>query len=124
MPETKSEIAKELLKKPYARMIFPERDGTFRAEIMEFPGCIAIGETATLALESLESTAEAWINSALANSQEIPPPVDQLEYNGKFVIRIPKNLHRYLVLLAQRDGVSLNDYILTCLAGQVGWETH
>ena len=29
----------EYLKAPYGRVVVPESDGTFRAEITEFPGC-------------------------------------------------------------------------------------
>lgn len=38
------------------------------------------------------------------------------EYSGKLNIRIPKSLHRQLSLDAQRDGVSLNQYIVYKLA--------
>jgi predicted RNase H-like HicB family nuclease len=36
----------------YGRVVVPESDGTFRAEIIEFPGCIAVGDTAGEALGS------------------------------------------------------------------------
>lgn len=61
------------LKEPYARLVIPETDGTFRGEILEFPGCIATGDTSAEALGSLEDVASAWLQSALANNQPIPP---------------------------------------------------
>lgn len=38
------------------------------------------------------------------------------EYNGKILIRIPKDLHRDLIHLAEEQGVSLNQYCLYKLA--------
>ncbi|TKB31861.1 MAG: toxin-antitoxin system HicB family antitoxin, partial [Mesorhizobium sp.] len=39
---------------------------------------------------------------------------------GKLVLRMPKSLHQRTALYAERDGVSLNQFIVTCLAEQVG----
>ena len=33
-------------------------------------------------------------------------------YSGKFVVRVPKSLHRSLAAAAEREGVSLNQYAL------------
>jgi predicted HicB family RNase H-like nuclease len=38
------------------------------------------------------------------------------EYSGKFLIRVPKSLHRALVEEAKREGVSLNLWCVTKLA--------
>jgi len=38
------------------------------------------------------------------------------EYNGVLSIRVPKELHRALVLHAKENGVSLNQYVMYCLA--------
>lgn len=110
----------EILKKPYARMVIPDTDGSFVAEIAEFPGCMAVGSTATEALESLEGVAVDWIEAALAQGQSIPEPMETEGYSGKLVLRMPKSLHQRAALYAERDGVSLNQFITTCLAEHVG----
>jgi len=66
--------ADQFLRKPYHRVVVREADGSYRAEITEFPGCLALGDTEAQALDSLEGVAESWINSALASGQDIPPP--------------------------------------------------
>ena len=38
------------------------------------------------------------------------------EYSGKLVLRIPRSLHRELKRAAEREGVSLNQYMLYKLA--------
>ena len=66
----------EYLKRPYGRVVVPEPDGTFRAEIMEFPGCIATGDTAAEALASLENVAESWLEATIARGQHVPEPIE------------------------------------------------
>lgn len=110
----------DILNKPYARMVIPDPEGWFSAEIVEFPGCIAMGDTAAEALENLEEVAADWIGAALAQGQHIPEPLDAAGYSGKLVLRMPKSLHQKAALYAERDGVSLNQFIVTCLAEHVG----
>ena len=108
------------LRLPYSRVIVPEEDGTFRAEILEFPGCIATGNTEAEALASLRDVAISWLEAVAAMGKPIPQPVENIEFSGKLVIRMPKSLHKKAVLAAERDGVSLNHFIVTGIAEQVG----
>jgi predicted HicB family RNase H-like nuclease len=114
----------EILKRPYARTVMPEPDGTFRSEIIEFPGCVAIGDTAVAALESLEDVASSWLEAALSKNQPIPAPIEGTEgFSGKLMLRIPKSLHKKAAHIAARDGVSLNQFILSSLSEQIGVRT-
>jgi antitoxin HicB len=118
---TNLEEADRYLRQPYARMILPESDGSFRGEIMEFPGCIATGETAPETLTTLEEVARSWLVSALERGQNIPMPIDNNnDFSGRLVIRIPKSLHKKATLIAEREGVSLNHFITTSLSESVG----
>ena len=110
----------EILKRPYGRVIIAEPDGTFRAEIIEFPGCIAVGDTAVQALTSLESVAESWLEATIAKGLRVPEPIESVEYSGKLVVRLPKTLHKKAAHAAAREGVSLNQFIVSCVAEQVG----
>jgi antitoxin HicB len=112
--------AHKILKEPYARLVIPDVDGSFFAEIVEFPGCFATGKTGPEALQNLESVAVDWIEAAIAQGQNIPEPMESNDYSGKFVVRMSKGLHKRAALWAQREGVSLNQFIVTCVAEQVG----
>jgi predicted RNase H-like HicB family nuclease len=101
-------------------MVIPDHDGRFSAEIVEFPGCIAEGETASEALKNLEEVAADWIRAALAQGQDVPEPMETAGYSGKLVLRMPKSLHQRASLYAERDGVSLNQFIVACIAENVG----
>ena len=108
------------LKKAYARIVMPDEDGSYRGEVLEFSGCIAVGDTPSETLENLEDAAKEWLRSAMTLNQNIPNPVDAAGFSGKLVLRIPKSLHRKSVRYAERDGVSLNQFITTALAEHVG----
>jgi predicted RNase H-like HicB family nuclease len=112
--------AHEILKRPYARLVTPDVDGSFFAEIVEFPGCFTTGKTAADALQNLEGVAVDWINTVIAQGQDIPEPMESNEYSGKTVLRMTRGLHRRAALWAEREGVSLNHFITTCLAEAVG----
>jgi predicted RNase H-like HicB family nuclease len=109
-----------ILKKSYTRTVVPEADGSFTAEILEFPGCVASGDTAAEALANIEDVALDWIAAVLEQGQNIPDPLDQANYNGKLVVRMTKGLHQRAAHIAEREGVSLNQFIVTCIAEQVG----
>jgi antitoxin HicB len=64
----------------------------------------------------------AWIETAQENGQSIPEPQMLDDYSGKFVVRLPKTLHRQLVDRAAREGVSLNALVSVALGQYVGME--
>lgn len=119
VPE-KATNAKSYLRQPYARILIPEEEGGFSAEILEFPGCFAEGKTPDEAFHNLESTAESWIEASLEQGQEIPPPSANHSYAGKIALRLPRDLHRLAARKAERDGVSLNQVLVTAVAAWVG----
>jgi antitoxin HicB len=112
--------AAEILRKPYARQVVPQPDGVFKAEILEFPGCFAVGDTAVEALASLEDVAADWIMAAIAQGQEIPEPTENAGYSGRLGLRMSKTLHKKVAQFSMRDGVSINQFIVNCLAEHVG----
>ncbi|MDI7277626.1 MAG: toxin-antitoxin system HicB family antitoxin [Anaerolineae bacterium] len=111
----------DLLKRPYARILTPDPEsGTYTAEILEFPGCIAEGDTPQEAYANLESAAEAWIVAALSLGQDIPQPLASDGYAGKVALRLPRSLHRTASQMAKRDGTSLNQFLVAAIAERVG----
>jgi predicted RNase H-like HicB family nuclease len=118
--EARAENVGPYLRRPYARVVIPESDGTYRAEILEFPGCLAMGDTLGEALAALEEVAAEWLDAALKRNQEIPDPVEEAEFSGRLLLRMPKSLHKKAARLAEREGVSLNQFIVTGLAEHIG----
>lgn len=111
----------EYLLEPYARILIP-CDGSYSAEILEFPGCFAQGETPEIAMKNIEESAETWIELMLEQGSEIPEPFANQDYSGKIALRLPKSLHKKAIQCAERDGVSLNQFLLSAIAERVGAE--
>ncbi len=100
----------------------PEEDGGgFAARLPELGkyALVGDGETIEEALNSLNEIKEIMFREWLEEGVSIPEPerdraID--EFSGKFVIRIPKYLHYNLSMQAQKNGVSLNQFITSLLA--------
>lgn len=58
-------MLQEYLKQPYSRILIPNDDGSFSAEILEFPGCFAQGDSVTEAIKNIEDSALSWIQACL-----------------------------------------------------------
>jgi predicted RNase H-like HicB family nuclease len=114
--------ARDLLKKPYARVLVPGEDGRYSAEFLEFPGCYACGNTPGEAIDNLEKAGESWIDATLEQKQEIPEPLASYGYSGKINLRLPKSIHKQAARFAQRDDVSLNQFFSIAIAARVGAE--
>jgi len=76
-------------------------------------------ETIDEAFRAIEDARQLWIKTAYDDGQDIPLPRDMEKYPGKFLVRIPKSLHRALTRAAKHEGVSLNQYVTSLLASGV-----
>lgn len=112
----------EILARPYHREVVREEDG-WAARLVEWSGCIGSGDTAAEALTDLEEAMRAWAASCLVDDVPVPEPIREDAFSGKLVLRIPRSLHRDAARLAEREHVSLNQYISTALARTVGGGT-
>ena len=90
------------------------------AKVIELPGCMTQTETFDELDDMIQDAMRAWIEAAIEDGQSIPEPHGQQQYSGKFVVRIPRTLHRQLAETAQREGVSLNALVNVALAREVG----
>lgn len=71
------------------------------------------GETIDEALKNLEIIKEENFSRMLEKGIPIPEPQElkEEEFSGKFLVRVPKELHRELVRNSQKNGISLNQYV-------------
>lgn len=111
----KEEVSRAL-DRPYTRELVKNSDGTYFARIVEFRGCMTEGDTYEEAFENLEDAMAAWVEVHLEDGDPIPEPLTVEQYSGKFLMRVPKSLHRELARRAELEGVSLNQYALTTLS--------
>lgn len=103
----------------YPVTIHTDPDSGYVAEIEELPGCMTQAETLDEVFRAIEDARQLWINTAYDEGQDIPLPRDIEKYTGRFLVRIPRSLHRALARAAKREGVSLNQYVINLLAAGV-----
>lgn len=113
----------EYLTLPYTIEVHKDdSDGelAYVARVVELPGCLTQADTFEELEEMVQDAMQAWIESAREDGIPVPEPRRTEEFSGKFVVRVPRSLHRQLASAAERDGVSLNAYVSTTLAQAVG----
>jgi antitoxin HicB len=108
------------LKLPWTLRFIPDPEGGFTAKVEELKGCISQGDDFQEAYEMIQEALQLWLESAIEHGDPIPEPGSEDDYSGKFVVRVPKSVHRDLAIRAQREGVSLNNYIVSALSRSVG----
>lgn len=86
------------------------------ARVMELHGCLTQADTFAELEDMIRDAMRAWLETALADGLPIPEPRLDEQYSGKFVVRVPRSLHRKLVGIAELEGVSLNHFINVSLA--------
>lgn len=91
------------------------------ATVEELPGCEARGDTPESAAAGVQEAVELWIDAARAEGREVPPPGAAAAHSGKLLVRMPRSLHAELFRAAEREGTSLNAYIVAALSASVAW---
>jgi predicted HicB family RNase H-like nuclease len=107
---------------PYTIEVVPIPDsegGGYTAQLPQL-GRFAIvgdGETIEEAITDLENLKRDRLTSYLEDGIEIPEPEPEKEtYSGRFLVRIPKVLHRQLAEAAKENQTSLNLYVTYLLS--------
>lgn len=117
--ELKEKRIEKYMKLPYTIKLIPEEDGTYFVEVEELPGCMSAGDTPEEAIEMIQDAMRGWLEVAIEDGLDIPLPNATKEYSGKFLIRVPKYLHRRLSEQAKKEGVSLNQFVVSLLSEKV-----
>lgn len=100
----------------YPFNVIPDPDGGYVVVFPDLPGCLTQVETVDEIPAMAEEARRLWLETAHEDGHDIPLPSYPEEYSGKFVLRLPKSLHRSLAEAAEREGVSLNQYAAMLLA--------
>lgn len=90
------------------RVTWSEDDGEYVGLCAEFPSLSWLARTPDAALKGIRKVVDEGIADMRRNREEIPEPISSRRYSGKFMVRVPPDLHRQLVMEAAEAGVSLN----------------
>lgn len=116
-----AEIAR-LVALPYTRLLVPDEDGGYTAEVLEFEGCFSQGDSGEEALENINGAMHDWLEVEIQAGHSIPEPMGDHEYSGKLVLRFPESVHRRAAIRANREGVSLNQLLVVAVTHYLAQE--
>lgn len=108
------------LRQKYPVTVYPDSDGGFVAEIKDLPGCITQGDTVEEVFTEIEDARNLWIETAFEHGDDIPLPSTETQYSGKTLLRMPRSLHKKLAEGSEKEGISLNQYIVSLLSEAIG----
>ena len=74
----------------------------------EFPSLSWLASTQDEALQGIRQVVADSILDMKANNEEIPEPLSTKHFSGRFVVRVPPDLHRQLAMEASEAGISIN----------------
>jgi predicted RNase H-like HicB family nuclease len=106
---------------PYPVTLLHQDDDQWVATIDALPGCTARGATPDEAVERAGEAMAAWLASAEREGKSVPEPKSAQSHSGRLLLRMPQSLHAELARLAERESVSLNQFITDVLSGALGW---
>ncbi|MBN1507493.1 MAG: type II toxin-antitoxin system HicB family antitoxin [Sedimentisphaerales bacterium] len=74
----------------------------------EFPSLSWLDTTPEKALRGIRRVVAQVVKDMRSNGESVPEPISRRCYSGKFVVRVPPEVHRRLALEAAEEDISLN----------------
>lgn len=99
------------------RVTWSAEDNEFVGLCAEFPSLSHLAETRADALEGITALIKEVAADMLKHSEALPEPLSEHNFSGKFQVRIPPEIHRFLAIKAAEAGISLNRYVSAKLSG-------
>lgn len=93
------------------RVTWSEEDKECVGLCAEFPSLSWLDATPEKALRGIRKVVAEVVADIQANGEPVPEPISQRRYSGKFMVRVPPEVHRKLALEAAEENVSLNRVI-------------
>lgn len=98
------------------RVTWSETDGEHVGLCAEFPSLSWLANTPEAALKGIRKIVSEVVKDMQANNEPVPEPIASRNYSGKFMVRVPPEIHRNLSIQAAEAGVSLNRLASTKLS--------
>ncbi len=90
------------------RVMWSEEDEEFIGLCTELPSLSWLASTSSKALKGIQAVVKECISDMSKNNEEIPLAISARNFSGKFMVRVPPEVHRHLAVEAAESGVSLN----------------
>jgi predicted HicB family RNase H-like nuclease len=90
------------------RLSWSDEDQEYVGTCAEFPSLSHLAADPLEALKGIRELVKDVVADMRASHEAIPTPLADEHYSGKFVVRVPPELHRRLAIEAAEAHVSLN----------------
>lgn len=90
------------------RVTWSEEDEEFVGLCAEFPSLSWLSVNPEEAIRGVRALVKDNVEDMTQNGEKIPTPISTRQFSGKFMIRVPPEVHRQLATEAAESGVSLN----------------
>jgi predicted HicB family RNase H-like nuclease len=90
------------------RVTWSEDDHAYVGLCAEFPSLSWLDDTPEKALKGVRKLVADVLLDMGKTDEPIPEPISSKHFSGKFMVRVPPEVHRKLAIQAAESGVSLN----------------
>jgi len=90
------------------RVLWSEEDEEFVGLCAEFPSLSWLASSPEKALKGIRTIVKDCLSDMKNSKEDLPLPISVRKYSGKFMVRVPAEVHRHLAIEAAESGVSLN----------------
>ena len=90
------------------RVTWSAEDGEYVGLCAEFPSLSWLEPGQEAAFAGIRQLVADCVSDLLAEGETPPEPFAERAFSGRFVVRVPPETHRALVIRAAEEGVSLN----------------
>ena len=90
------------------RVTWSEEDQEHVGLCAEFPSLSWLASSPEAALRGIRTVVAKVVKEMRANGETIPEALASRRFSGKFMVRVPPEVHRQLAVEAAEAGVSLN----------------
>lgn len=90
------------------RVTWSEEDSEYVGLCAEFSSLSWLAKTPEGALKGVSKLVSEVVSDMRQNGETVPEPIAAKQFSGKFMIRVPPEVHRQLSIEAAEAGVSLN----------------
>lgn len=90
------------------RVSWAEEDREYVATCVEFPSLSWLAGTPEKALSGIRGVVGDCVADMVKVGETVPEPLSVKSFSGRFMVRIPPQLHKTLAIQAAEEGVSLN----------------
>jgi predicted HicB family RNase H-like nuclease len=90
------------------RVTWSQEDEEHVGLCAEFPSLCWLAATPEGALRGIRKQVAEAVEDMEANGEAVPEPIACRRYSGKFMVRIPPDVHRSIAIQAAESGISIN----------------